>query len=370
VSLFSKLQRLVSRPEDFNTEIVAHVLRNSPELTRTWLADDLKLTTLNPNNVIVMTQEQLDPLETHDDRGSRPDISIRLKQGDQTELIFIESKIGSKEITGPNEQANQLQRYFDQLAAKSNLNKRSLLYITRDFEPKNEPKSSPEIKVEFRQRRWFEFYRFFKAVPEPSEILKELLQFMEENNMTQSNQFAPIDVIAITNFQKAKKVMDATLDDSVSEKFALVCGKGSSLKRAINDLADYSRYTLTVGHSQGWQFYILLGYWLSDESATNYPTLGVSIEVNPNAAKRSDIIAAIADYAKFKKGTWESQSLDNENEWGTLFHLRGLDTFFGEKDQVKAIQSYFKTLLNDINEFRKRYPKLPWTAQSTANDGG
>ena len=41
MSLFSKLQRLISdgrtQLEDFHTEIIAHVLRNSPELTLKWL---------------------------------------------------------------------------------------------------------------------------------------------------------------------------------------------------------------------------------------------------------------------------------------------------------------------------------------------
>jgi hypothetical protein len=62
MSLFSKLQRLISdgktRSEDFHTEIVAQVLKNSPELTVKWLVS-LDLTQPeDADDVFVATQEE------------------------------------------------------------------------------------------------------------------------------------------------------------------------------------------------------------------------------------------------------------------------------------------------------------------------
>src|SRR5947208_2731301 len=131
MSLFSKLLRLSSggtmRLEDFHTEIVAYVLRSFSELTIQWLSDLGLTDAAKPDKVAVETQEQIDALESHDGLGSRPDISIRINRDHCTELIFVESKIGSREGS------SQLQRYADHLAATKDLSKRSLIYITRDF---------------------------------------------------------------------------------------------------------------------------------------------------------------------------------------------------------------------------------------------
>ena len=99
MSLFRQLQRLY-RPdrfqlEDFHTEIVAQVLRNSPALTLAWLRG-IGVTSLEKAHVHVGTQEEFEKLAGHS-TDSRPDIAIRLVAGEKTELILIESKVPSKQ---------------------------------------------------------------------------------------------------------------------------------------------------------------------------------------------------------------------------------------------------------------------------------
>src|SRR5205814_5015471 len=115
MSLFDNLRRRYRKEkfqlEDFHTEIVAQVLHNSRPLTLAWLRG-IKATALrNPDKVKIVTQENFAALADHA-TDSRPDIAIRLVEGNRTELILIESKVGAKE--GPD----QLKLYAEQLAAK------------------------------------------------------------------------------------------------------------------------------------------------------------------------------------------------------------------------------------------------------------
>src|SRR4051794_19951098 len=114
MSLFRELQRLY-RPdrfqlEDFHTEIVAQVLRNSSTLTLEWLGGIGVTGLKNADHIQIATQEEFARLEGHS-TASRPDITIRLVARGKTELIFIESKLPS------TQGYDQLQRYAEHLHA-------------------------------------------------------------------------------------------------------------------------------------------------------------------------------------------------------------------------------------------------------------
>jgi hypothetical protein len=100
----------------------------------------------------------------------------------------------------------------------------------------------------------------------------------------------------------------------------------------------------------------------------NYPEIGVQIYVNPKAKSRNQIVSAMRDYEKIKNGTWMSSDLANDREWGSIYQKKGLQDFLAEDDQVKKITEYLNRLLDDVAEFRKQYPKLPWTAQQTDSE--
>lgn len=183
MSLFKELRRLSRKEkfetEDFHTEIVAQVLRNSKALTTAWL-NGIKATTLqHPDYIGIGTQEEFAKLAGHA-IDSRPDITIRMAKGDVVELILIESKVGAKQ--GPK----QLQRYVEQLAAKTGFSHTTLVFVTRDFElPHSLSKLPPG--VEFRQTRWFQFFHFLKAHVSGDGLARELKLFMEENRMSQQS---------------------------------------------------------------------------------------------------------------------------------------------------------------------------------------
>jgi hypothetical protein len=366
MSLFTKLQSLssdrINRLEDYHTEIVACVLQNSPELTRNWLAK-LGLPVQGEGcEVLVRTQENLGQREDPDDSGSRPDIVICIESDRGTDLTYIESKIGSKQGK------SQLLRYANDLAENKRVSKRSLVYITRDFEHAEDPKVEGVV---FERRRWYEFYQFLKdSEPNPTGINKELILFMEENNMSQSDQFSPIDILALSNFRKARKIMDQTMWEGVSAtldpaavKFKRVAGGVSSRNKASTQLGPNNRYIMYVGHGEGWQFDILLGYYLNEAEVTGYPEVGVQLDVSPKARARDAIASAMQDFAKRKGDEWKTWGLADKHKWGGIKKTKSLQEFLSKEHQIEEVARYFALLLDEVKEFRDRNPTLPWKAQ-------
>ncbi|MDQ3863514.1 MAG: DUF4268 domain-containing protein [Actinomycetota bacterium] len=136
------------RLEDFFSEIVAHLLSTYPELCLSWLNQYGVLPTHEKySHINITTQRPFDALEAHQ-HASRPDVVIELSEGfsaeaahDQhsgevpvppTDVVFIESKVGSREGE------DQLKRHAEQLSAIPDIRHRRLVYITRDYDPKDE----------------------------------------------------------------------------------------------------------------------------------------------------------------------------------------------------------------------------------------
>lgn len=208
MSLFGKLIQLHSdkhrRLEDYHTEIVAHVLASDSELTLRWLRK-LRVTELDDaDEIAVSTQQEFKPIEGLHSFGSKPDIMIWVRKGSRIEVVFIESKVGSEEGQG------QLSKYMDQLRALPGVDQRSLVFITRDYEPK---KVALDGDVKFFPSRWSDFYHFLTQAP--NDTIHELLKFMKENNMSQSNRFTAIELLALTNHYRARSLMDDTMWENV-----------------------------------------------------------------------------------------------------------------------------------------------------------
>ena len=365
MSLFSQLLQLHSdehrRLEDFHTEIVAHVLAIDSQLALSWL-QEMGVTQLREvDEIAVSTQQQFGPIEGLHRSGSKPDISIRIRKGERIEVVFIESKVGSEEGNG------QLSKYLDQLRALQGVNKRSLLFITRDYEPKG---NFSDESVRFLQSRWSDFYHFL-APQVANNTIRELLKFMKENNMAQSNRFTAIELLALTNHHRARSLMDATMWENVVKHFTKVCGASGSAAKAMSQLRIHNRYVMSAGHGAGYQIEFLLGYWFPDEQPSESPEVGMHIYVNPKAAERSGIVKAMLKFSEASKGAvrkWDNWELGNDRNWGGVGCTVSLEECLGQEDHVAAITKWFGSLLEDAAVFRKLNPKLPWSVRATGGD--
>lgn len=338
--------------EDFHTEVAAHVMKSLPDQTLTWLREIGATSVSGVDELVVTTQEELSALELHA-TGSRPDIAIRFAKGGERGLIYIESKVGS------HEGHEQLSRYLDHLQTRPE-RKKALVFITRSYEPK-EVAARPDVV--FVQTRWSAFYRLFRQSTPKTELLTELLSFMEEHNMAQSNQFSSVDLLALSNFSRARKLMDATMWESVQKKFVAFSGKPFWKESAFTQLRNHGRYAMFAGFGPGHQFEVLLGYWTDQDIITEPPWVGVTWHVNPKAPKRAEIVAAMEDYVRTSTGKWEAFDLTDEKAWGGICSGKALTNFFGAEDHVKGITTMFEELLDDVADFKHRYPNLPWTPQ-------
>jgi hypothetical protein len=355
MGLFSQLERLARKEkfqlEDFHTEIVAQVLRNSPALTLAWLQAIDATRLQDPESITIATQEEFVKLADHA-TDSRPDIAIRLVTGNTVELILIESKIGAKQ--GPD----QLKRYAEQLLAKPDLAQTTLIFITRDFEPVQNLSKLP-ANFRFLLARWFEFFYYLESHLNGDGLAIELKLFMEKHNMALRNKFRPVDTLALESFLPAKELVDETLWTQVAKEFEQVLGKISSRTRAMSQLGVHSRYVMYVQFQKN-AFECLLGYWLPADASDSL-WLGVTLTSNPNSPLRKAVIAA---YRELLKSTdWGSEDLSEDRLWASVYKGKDLQSFLGEEDQVEAIKTYFLMLLREVKQFKAANPKLPWGAQ-------
>lgn len=99
MSLFSNLLNLHSgsKPlEDFFTEIVAYFLSLNNGILLSWLKHHSIISDDNYSRIKISTQQKHKGLESHAE-DSRLDIVVELSIGLNTDVIFIESKIGAKD---------------------------------------------------------------------------------------------------------------------------------------------------------------------------------------------------------------------------------------------------------------------------------
>ncbi|MHC5744789.1 MAG: PD-(D/E)XK nuclease family protein [Nostoc sp.] len=137
MSLFTNLLNLHSgnKPrEDFFTEIVAYFLSLNKDILIDWLKHHSIISDDNYSSIKISTQQEHQALAIHTE-DSRLDIVIELSTGLNTDVIFIESKIGSTEGW------RQLEKYAEILSNLPNVRHRILIYITRDYDPKEEIKT-------------------------------------------------------------------------------------------------------------------------------------------------------------------------------------------------------------------------------------
>lgn len=366
MSLFGKLIQLHSdkhhRLEDFHTEIVAHVLASDSQLTLRWL-QELGVTELREvDSIAVSTQQEFEPIKGLHSFGSKPDITIRVGNGTRVEVVFIESKVGSEEGQG------QLSKYMDQLRALRGVAQRTLVFITRNYEPKED---LSDENVRFFQARWSGFYHFLRIVEPPSDTIRELLKFMKENNMSQSNRFTPIELLALTNHRRARSLMDASMWENVVKKFAKVCGATASATKAMSQLRIHNRYVMVAGHGDGYQIEFLLGYWFHDEQPSDSPTVEMNIQVNPKAAERPAIANAMLKFSEATNAAarrWDHWNLSNDREWAGIGCGKNLEDFLANENHVEAITKWFEDVLDDAAAFRKQNPKLPWSVNAAEEE--
>ena len=364
-SLLGRLLRLFPESvplEDLFTEAVARLFETRPQLCLAWLEAAGLLTAPIADTgrvyVRVSSQRTSTALEHHN-TDSRPDLVIEIhrspeelaEDGAVTDVVMIESKIGSKEG------AEQLRRYAEHLDGISGLGNKTLVYMTRGYDPKEASGilSGFDGNVRFEQLRWHDFYRFLQTV-EKDALIEEVMTFMEEQGMARSYRFSATDLITLSGVPRAFEIFDETLGGEVKTKLEAFAG---NKVKELNQIRRFGRYII-IASLQDRDLFCYIGYTMDD--LDEYPGLTVNLESKPNAVARETSVAAMKKIALNED--WETHNLDNPSGWAGVRRVRNLASLLPEEDHVAAVQHFFidsiRQLREELTAFKKEHSDLPW----------
>jgi hypothetical protein len=368
MSLFINLLNLhsASKPlEDFFTEIVAYFFSLNNDILIDWLKHHSIISDNNYSSIKVSTQQEHQALENHTE-DSRLDIVVELSTGLNTDIIFIESKIGSTEGWG------QLKKYADILSKLPNVRHRILIYITSDYDLKQDIKQyclDLSLKVNFFQLRWFQFYSFLEK--RAFDILaQEILIFMRNNRMSQNNQFSSIDLLTMVNFNKTLHLMESTLSDEVEQEFKLAFGsviKGAASRTQWKWDGRYIIYTHFSPST--WDLWCGVGYFgLNPSNLTDYPYLGIFLQVSHKFGQRQKIIESMQTIINDKPNIWTPANLKVSPAWSGIFYRKSLQDFLSEENHISAIKLFFQESIKELKTVQEQYFDFPWKGVTTEVD--
>jgi hypothetical protein len=360
MSLFTNLLNLHSgnKPrEDFFTEIFAYFLSLNNDILIDWLKHHSIISDDNYSSIKISTQQEHQALANHTE-DSRLDIVIELSTGLSTDVIFIESKIGAKDGN------NALKKYVDILSNLPNVRHRILIYITRDYDSKEEIKTPAfdlEPKVSFYQLRWYQFYT--RLQQHATDILaQEILIFMRKNGMSHTNQFSSVDLLTMVNFNKTFKLMESTISEEVKKE--LKQSFTGINKHEVDGLYQWkskNRYIIGTSLSnRRLDLWCGLGYFnLNPDNSNDYPYIGIFLEVSPGFVERPKIIESMQKVINDKPNIWTPVDLTILPAWSAIFYRKSLQEFLSEKDQLSAIKLFFQESIKELKMVQEQYFDFP-----------
>jgi PD-(D/E)XK nuclease superfamily len=358
-SLFNRL--LATCPgnvptENFFTGLVAHLFTTRPQLLFQWLASFGFKYTEHETSYRLETQAYF----PGEDRESHiPDLSIELSVGAHRDHVLVESKIGS------SEGKNQLWRYAQCLAGSPSTRNRVLIYITRDYEPKEKAVilEGTTGGVSFFQTRWCNFYQFLKA--QPTDVLnEEVLKFMEAQRMNQPTMLEPEDSLAMFSLKNVLNFMQASLDQSLEDSFTAITGVPPA-GNMMNELLTRGRFINSQCFKET-ELWIGYGYWFDRSLGIEEPQLRLQIEVAPFSKKRTDVLQAFKSIVLLDD--WHSYNLDVPAAWSGVYLKRDMKEIRDNLDHLTAATECFADFLKQLGSLKIKHLFLPGNQFSNGLD--
>jgi hypothetical protein len=182
---------------------------------------------------------------------------------------------------------------------------------------------------------------------------------MKGNNMALNNQFSTIDILSMTNFQRALSLMESTMNDEAMQRMTKLFG--STCTCSITQFSQQGRFILQHPFFKNRDFWCGIGYFdMDSENYTDYPSIGCIFEVsNRKYSERDDIIKAMEKFI-IDKTEWEPYNLHNLNSWAGIYIAKSLNEILSAEDHIKSIKKHFQSFLDDAELFKQAFPDLPW----------
>jgi hypothetical protein len=291
---------------------------------------------------------------------------------------MVEWKIGASEGQG------QLRRYAEHLGRMEGFGDRTLLYITRAYDPKdgNDILSGLADNVRFEQLRWHDFYRFLRERAEKDALVEEVMAFIEEQGMAAGYRFSSADLMALWGLPRAFENFDETLGGEVRAELESFAGK--KIRREAHSLWEVRNHLRYQARALLHEHDLLCdaGYQLGRVGDSthasilrlredSYPAAFVFLEARPEAVGRETSVAAMKRIALTEE--WEPYNLDDPSGWAGVRRVKSLAEVLPAEDHVAAVQRFFvesiRHLRQELRAFKQDHPELPWDGGAEAVRG-
>jgi hypothetical protein len=160
--------------------------------------------------------------------------------------------------------------------------------------------------------------------------------------------------------------MESTLSDEVQKEFKLAFG-GVIKPVASTSMTQWrwkSRYIIYTKFS-GDNFWCGLGYFnLNPDNLTEYPYLGICLEVSPGFGEHSKIIKSMQKVINDKPNIWTPVNLTILPVCSAILYQKSLQEFLSEKDQLSAIKLFFQESIKELKTVQEQYFDFPWKGVS------
>jgi hypothetical protein len=364
--LFSRLKGLFSSSgfplEDFLSEIVATIIEHHPHVFIQWLRELAVVRVNGSLSLSVETQFYCRRDQDDETPEKYPDFLVRLSNGVEEQLIFIESKVGS-DLSG----ADQLQLYA-RILSRLKAAQRTLLFVTRDYYPQDErqvlalvPEDRP--KPAFVQARWFQFASFISRTGTTiaaDPLVIELLSFMKSEQLTQNHQFTPQDIAALTGFHHAYSVMRSVLDAELRSRLTEVCGDPTDEYDMAAQIVRGPMFTFR-NRPTNRNIGINLGFWLEPDDGGYLWVFG-DLSFDAKTVGKEDVVKSLLDFVAKNDG-WIVENVSASSSSGRIMKGRSLSTFLGEPNHAASIKRFLIGVIEEFVKFKSLYPGLVWSRQ-------
>ncbi len=383
MALFSRLLRLhrgATPVEDFFTEVVADLFEREPDLALDWLCSVGAIPHGHRYRAVRVATQVTYPAILDHATESRPDLVLWLEAGaGLDDVVFVESKVGSSEGWA------QLGRYAEHLAALEGVGARTLVYVTRDYDPKDgdaiTERAARVHPVSFRQTRWYGFHRLLSAraaAPRASDVRSlhhETLRFMAAHSMDQSNRFTPADALTLGRFRQSISFLDEALRSGPAQRFAEYLGGKNRDAASLTQLRDHNRYVIYRDFDRAHAYFsVVMGYQFGVEG-DDYPELRLQLGAIPGGAVGSQVSNAFQGLDGSVSGVahaapWSAWDLRPGTNWIGAHLSVPLRALLAADDHLAAVRGTFDGLLDELERVMRAHPALPWTAPAAPEDEG
>lgn len=384
MSLFARILSLSDRrvpTEDVLTEVVVHLFRldwkvrleqgdGDRAAVLAWLRSVGVLSGGPVVAVRVETQRSYGAITGHETvpdhaAGSRPDIVVEIdRKGNRPrDVVLVESKVDSLEGE------DQLARYAGQLQVRHANAQRALVYLTRDYDPRDRSDvcaTAPD--VDFTCARWHGVYAAVRDARSTAplallSLYNDVLEFLTSLGMDRAPRFTPADALALTRAPTVFSFLDDTLrsgSPSPADRMAGLLGRVNR-RTGLSQVRTHRRYPIyrTYGKDHG-NFEVLLGYRFPDEG---FPQLFLGLNSYSEAAGGGGVAQAIRSLegrgAEAFDRTW--QTFEDGN-WAGAMVTVPLGPFLSGDEHVGPVRATLHKLLDELERIMSlpALAVLPW----------